>query len=174
MIGGWTSDNEELVRALFDTLDDDRTGEIDVERVMTLIWGMGIKIDETEIKQRIITAVNRQQQQQQETSALYNIDLVVSVIKELPTLRHDDDSKNHHSQEDELEEWFQLLDQDGKGYITEIDLKHLAEEMGEPQSLEQIRQMMIPFDRDVDGKWNFNDFCQLMMTKTNGSRKDKR
>mmetsp|Transcript_17163 Transcript_17163/g.22550 ORF Transcript_17163/g.22550 Transcript_17163/m.22550 type:complete len:141 (+) Transcript_17163:1-423(+) len=140
---------------------------------MTLIWGMGIKIDETEIRQRISTVVNRrQQQQQQQTSSLYNIDLVVNVIKELPP--PDDDSKNHHSQEDELDEWFQLLDQDGKGYITDTDLKHLSAEMGEPQSLEQIRQMMIPFDRDVDGKWNFNDFCQLMMTNTYGSRKNKR
>lgn len=154
---GWTKDDDHNVRATFSTLDDDRTGEIDIDQFLTLILGLGFgKLSRTELQQKIQMAKRRLFLSLKGDDQL-TVDLVVEVLKQLPP-----EPKRRIDHQRISDNVFQLLDQGEKGFISEQDLQQLSEEMGDPQSLEQIRAMMVPFDSEKDGTWNTDDLSKLM------------
>ena len=65
--------------------------------------------------------------------------------------------------EDELREIFRVFDEDGDGYISAVELKHVMRNLGEKLRDEDVKKMIEEADMDGDGKLNYEEFAKMML-----------
>jgi calmodulin len=77
-------------------------------------------------------------------------------------------SKHWHErdQEAELREAFRLFDRDNSGYITINELKQVMLNMGEKLNQEELEDMMREADVNRDGKLDYQEFVQKLLSTT--------
>lgn len=63
---------------------------------------------------------------------------------------------------EEIRKAFKLFDEDGTGRISLRNLRHIAMELGENISEEELRAMIEEFDLDGDGEVNEQEFIAIM------------
>ncbi|XP_020598131.1 calmodulin-like protein 8 [Phalaenopsis equestris] len=68
------------------------------------------------------------------------------------------------NKEDELKEVFKVFDRDQNGFISAAELKNVLISLGEKLTDEEAEQMIKEADFDGDGRVNYNDFVQTMMS----------
>jgi calmodulin len=75
-------------------------------------------------------------------------------------------SKHWHErdQEAELREAFRLFDRDNSGYITINELKQVMLNMGEKLNQEELEDMMREADVNRDGKLDYQEFVQKLLS----------
>ncbi|CAF3734214.1 unnamed protein product [Rotaria sp. Silwood1] len=75
-------------------------------------------------------------------------------------------SKHWHErdQEAELREAFRLFDRDNSGYITISELKQVMLNMGEKLNQEELEDMMREADVNKDGKLDYQEFVQKLLS----------
>jgi centrin-3 len=66
------------------------------------------------------------------------------------------------SPEEELTKAFQLFDHDTSGRISVRNLKHIAKELGENLTDDELQAMIDEFDTDGDGEISMDDFASIM------------
>lgn len=64
--------------------------------------------------------------------------------------------------EHEAREAFEVVDVNGDGMISEEELRHLSERLGEPFSDEQIEKIFSQADADGDGLISLAEFVHLL------------
>eukprot|EP01038_Epipyxis_sp_PR26KG_P009991 gene9991-13443_t len=69
----------------------------------------------------------------------------------------------------EFREIFNLVDKDGGGTITKVELAELMETLGIDASPEEIDQMISEIDQDGNGDIDFEEFVIVMSRKVNAS-----
>jgi len=57
---------------------------------------------------------------------------------------------------------FQLFDKEGSGFINFQSLKHVCQEVNQPMSDQDIRDLIDEADRDHDGRVTADDFYRIM------------
>lgn len=67
--------------------------------------------------------------------------------------------------EDDIMEAFRVFDCDGNGFISAVELRHVATNLGEPLTEEEANEMVRVADSDQDGLINYKDFINLMNPK---------
>ncbi|CAH1973574.1 unnamed protein product [Acanthoscelides obtectus] len=67
--------------------------------------------------------------------------------------------------EEDIKQAFNVLDTDGKGYITPLELKQVLVSLGEKYSDDDVKEMIKAADFDGDGRVSYDDFLQLMTMK---------
>lgn len=63
---------------------------------------------------------------------------------------------------EEIRKAFKLFDEDGTGRISLRNLRHIAMELGENISEEELKAMIEEFDLDGDGEINEHEFIAIM------------
>lgn len=67
--------------------------------------------------------------------------------------------------EDDLRKVFNIFDSDRTGEISLMNLKKMASELGEDMPFDELAEMIDRNDLDGDGRWSFEDFCEVMTNK---------
>ena len=70
--------------------------------------------------------------------------------------------------EDDVAHAFKVFDRDGDGLITADELRLTMNNLGEPLTEAEVKAMIAEADLDGDGKINFSEFKNLMLTKMKG------
>merc|ERR1712158_83803 len=65
----------------------------------------------------------------------------------------------------ELKDAFRIYDKEGLGYITNATLKELIGELLAPLTEEELDGIIDELDEDGSGTMDFDEFCEMMMTK---------
>jgi len=65
----------------------------------------------------------------------------------------------------ELKDAFRVYDKEGLGYITNATLKELIGELLAPLTEEELDGIIDELDEDGSGTMDFDEFCEMMMTK---------
>merc|ERR1711942_300191 len=65
----------------------------------------------------------------------------------------------------ELKDAFRVYDKEGLGYITNATLKSLIGELLAPLTEEELDGIIDELDEDGSGTMDFDEFCEMMMTK---------
>merc|ERR1712133_191766 len=69
----------------------------------------------------------------------------------------------------ELKDAFRLYDKEGLGYITTETLRGLISELLAPLTDEELEGILEELDEDGSGSMDFDEFCEMMMTKPEGA-----
>ncbi|XP_065408466.1 calmodulin-like protein 3 isoform X2 [Chrysemys picta bellii] len=64
--------------------------------------------------------------------------------------------------EEEIREAFRVFDEDGNGYITVTELRHVMTNLGEKLTDEEADEMIKEANADSDGRVNYEDFVRMM------------
>ncbi|KAK9247527.1 hypothetical protein V1506DRAFT_532199 [Lipomyces tetrasporus] len=67
--------------------------------------------------------------------------------------------------EEEIKEAFRVFDRDNNGYISSTELRHVMTSIGERLSDEEVDLMIKEADTNNDGRIDYNEFVQLMLSK---------
>ncbi|KAJ8097853.1 hypothetical protein POJ06DRAFT_270668 [Lipomyces tetrasporus] len=67
--------------------------------------------------------------------------------------------------EEEIKEAFRVFDRDNNGYISSTELRHVMTSIGERLSDEEVDLMIKEADTNDDGRIDYNEFVQLMLSK---------
>merc|ERR1712055_746935 len=65
----------------------------------------------------------------------------------------------------ELKDAFRVYDKEGLGYITTETLRGLIGELLAPLTEEELEGILEELDEDGSGSMDFDEFCEMMMTK---------
>merc|ERR1711890_54067 len=68
----------------------------------------------------------------------------------------------------ELKDAFRVYDKEGLGYITTDTLRGLISELLAPLTNEELEGILEELDEDGSGSMDFDEFCEMMMTKPEG------
>ena len=60
---------------------------------------------------------------------------------------------------------FRIYDKEGNGYITTETLRGLISELLAPLTEEELEGILEELDEDGSGSMDFDEFCEMMMTK---------
>merc|ERR1711970_153058 len=66
----------------------------------------------------------------------------------------------------ELKDAFKLYDREGQGFITNDTLREIITELLAPLTEEEIEGILEELDEDGSGSMDFDEFCEMMMTKS--------
>merc|ERR1712106_242107 len=66
----------------------------------------------------------------------------------------------------ELKDAFKLYDREGQGFITNDTLEEIIRELLAPLTEEEVEGILEELDEDGSGSMDFDEFCEMMMTKT--------
>ncbi|KAK9315713.1 hypothetical protein V1522DRAFT_409271 [Lipomyces starkeyi] len=67
--------------------------------------------------------------------------------------------------EEEIKEAFRVFDRDNNGYISATELRHVMTSIGERLTDEEVDLMIKEADTNNDGRIDYNEFVQLMLSK---------
>merc|ERR1712107_715135 len=65
----------------------------------------------------------------------------------------------------ELKDAFRIYDKEGQGSITTETLRGLITELLAPLTNEEVEGILEELDEDGSGSMDFDEFCEMMMTK---------
>merc|ERR1712087_978283 len=68
----------------------------------------------------------------------------------------------------ELKDAFRIYDKEGQGFITTETLRGLIGELLAPLTDEELEGTIEELDEDGSGSMDFDEFCEMMMTKPDG------
>merc|ERR1712215_148508 len=69
----------------------------------------------------------------------------------------------------ELKDAFRVYDKEGQGFITTETLRGLISELLAPLTDEELEGILDELDEDGSGSMDFDEFCEMMMTKPEGA-----
>ena len=136
-------------------LDKDGNGTITIEELGNVLYSMKkkLKVDESEIK-RVLKDIDK------DGDGTINIEEYFEKMKN-KTTRH----LIHRAllTRATVRKQFKRFDRDGKGYITEEDIKQFWEERtGSEVTIAQIVEALKDIDRDSDGNIDYEGFLVMM------------
>ncbi|KAK9237244.1 hypothetical protein V1525DRAFT_404639 [Lipomyces kononenkoae] len=67
--------------------------------------------------------------------------------------------------EEEIKEAFRVFDRDNNGYISATELRHVMTSIGERLTDDEVDLMIKEADTNNDGRIDYNEFVQLMLSK---------
>merc|ERR1712037_738777 len=84
----------------------------------------------------------------------------------LPALRHlPGRGPDMETMKRELKDAFRIYDKEGQGFITTETLRGLITELLAPLTEEEVEGILEELDEDGSGSMDFDEFCEMMMTK---------
>ena len=72
--------------------------------------------------------------------------------------------KNFASLNKELREAFRMFDKDKSGYIDAKEIQTVTTTLGEKLTDEELNEFMREADLDGDGRLNYNEFVNIMLS----------
>eukprot|EP00511_Aplanochytrium_stocchinoi_P006757 CAMPEP_0204841112 /NCGR_PEP_ID=MMETSP1346-20131115/40697_1 /ASSEMBLY_ACC=CAM_ASM_000771 /TAXON_ID=215587 /ORGANISM="Aplanochytrium stocchinoi, Strain GSBS06" /LENGTH=173 /DNA_ID=CAMNT_0051979027 /DNA_START=228 /DNA_END=749 /DNA_ORIENTATION=+ len=145
-----TEDQQTELKEAFDLFDSNKTGTIDYHELKVAIRALGFPIKKEEVL-KLAAEYDREGTGRIEFRDFLEI-MTEKITKRDPA--------------EELEKAFQLFDEDGSGKITLRNLRHIARELGENLSDDEMQAMIDEFDKDQDGAISQQEFEYIMSMST--------
>ena len=138
------------IRRSFEVMDEEKTNRICVKNFHTLFLGLGYQpkqMTQQELRDKVSASIEERKEQGVASSA-ENLELFeaevegddsfipLSIVLEILSQY----SRDRHG---EIDKCFQLVDSDGKGYITADDLQRLSTEAGEPIGVDEAEALLL-------------------------------
>ncbi|OWF37204.1 Calmodulin [Mizuhopecten yessoensis] len=135
----------------FSLFDKNGDGRIEAKELGTVMRGLGQNPTESELLDIIHEA-------DLDGNGTIDFPEFLSMMVNHRNLASDD-------QKEELKEAFRIFDVDGNGLIEAEELRHMMKNLGEKLTDEQVDDMIKEADIDGDGKVNYEEFVNMMMTQ---------
>ena len=152
------------LRRIFDVFDKNGDGMITTDELAQALEQLGLEADPSEIESTVQCYIKPGNTglEFEDFEALHQ-SLGNTFFGE------DEEEEDESSQEEsDLAEAFKVFDEDGDGYISASELQVVLEKLGLPEAreMERVRQMIISVDRNHDGRVDFCEFKDMMLSVT--------
>ncbi|XP_066398045.1 probable calcium-binding protein CML13 [Miscanthus floridulus] len=149
---GLTQQKRQEIKEAFDLFDTDNSGTIDAKELNVAMRALGFEITEEQIRQMIA-----------------DVDKDGSGAIDYEEFEHMMTAKiGERDSKEELSKAFRIIDQDGNGKISNIDIQRIAKELGVNLTLDEIQDMVQEADRNGDGEIDFEEFIRMMRRTSYG------
>ncbi|KAG8088443.1 hypothetical protein GUJ93_ZPchr0010g9767 [Zizania palustris] len=141
-----TAQKKKEIKEAFDLFDTDGSGTIDPKELNVAMRALGFEMTPEEIQQ-MIAEVDK------DGSGTIDFDEFVHMMT---------DKMGERDAREELNKAFRIIDKDGNRKISDVDIQRAAIEIGEPFTLDEIREMIEAADDDGDGEVDREEFLKMM------------
>jgi len=148
-----TAQKRKEIKEAFDLFDIDGSGTIDARELNVAMRALGFEMTPEQINQ-MIAEVDK------DGSGTIDFDEFVHMMT---------DKMGERDARDELYKAFRIIDKDGNGKISDIDIQRLAIETGEHFTLDEVREMIEAADENGDGEIDLEEFMKMMRRTNLGS-----
>ncbi|KAF8080162.1 hypothetical protein N665_0972s0023 [Sinapis alba] len=144
---------------IFDLFDKNSDGVITVEELSQALSRLGLDADISELKPTIESFIKPD-----ETGLRF--DGFEALHKTLDESFFGGDLELEGSPDSDLEEAFNVFDEDGDGFISPVELQKVLKKLGLPEAgeIEQVEKMIVSVDSNHDGRVDFFEFKNMMQT----------
>uniref|UniRef100_A0A1J3IC38 Putative calcium-binding protein CML43 n=1 Tax=Noccaea caerulescens TaxID=107243 RepID=A0A1J3IC38_NOCCA len=145
---------------IFDLFDKNSDGFITVEELSQALSRLGLDADVSELKSTVESFIKPDI-----TGLLF--DDFAALHKTLDESFFGADCECvDGSPESDLEEAFNVFDEDGDGFISAVELQKVLKKLGLPEAgeIEQVEKMIVSVDSNHDGRVDFFEFKNMMQT----------
>ncbi|KAF8720736.1 hypothetical protein HU200_023642 [Digitaria exilis] len=149
-----TAQKKKEIKEAFDLFDIDGSGTIDARELNVAMRALGFEMTPEQINQ-MIAEVDK------DGSGTIDFDEFVDMMT---------DKMGERDARDELHKAFRIIDQDGNGKISDIDIQRVAIETGEHFTLDEVREMIEAADENGDGEIDMEEFMKMMKRTNLGSQ----
>ncbi|XP_062201652.1 probable calcium-binding protein CML8 [Phragmites australis] len=149
-----TAQKRKEIKEAFDLFDTDGSGSIDPRELNVAMRALGFEMTPEQINQ-MIAEVDK------DGSGTIDLDEFEHMMT---------DKMGERDARDELHKAFRIIDQDGNGKISDVDIQRLAIETGERFTLDEVREMIEAADENGDGEIDQEEFMKMMKRTSFGSR----
>merc|ERR1712117_625116 len=149
---GFTEDQVEDFKEVFQLFDTKGDGLIQVNQVGEVLRALGTNPTEGEVKKLV-----------QSTCSVDGPDTRVTFETFLPMLQ-DVSSKPIRDTVDDFVEGLKHFDKEGNGLISAVELRHLLTGLGEKMSEEEV-EPLIHGKEDSQGNINYEDFVKMVLAQ---------
>mmetsp|Transcript_48773 Transcript_48773/g.110685 ORF Transcript_48773/g.110685 Transcript_48773/m.110685 type:complete len:167 (-) Transcript_48773:228-728(-) len=136
----------DTIQDVFNHFDTDLTGSVSRDEMGSALGSMGMSLSEDELTELMREA-------DEDESGTIELEEFVNIV--LAYTR-----KNADPQESLLHV-FDTFDVDADGLISAYELQNILAKHGEKLTMEEIDQLIATYDRDCDGKLNWEEFCSI-------------
>lgn len=158
---------EELFGSVFESLDSDKGGTLDVDgELLQTMQKLGLEVLLKDLRIAMEQVVQRKHDQV-ERVGMFQKRLVwdylfkEEFIKVMVLMSEPEAIKSQKRAEDELFSVFQEFDEDKSGSIDCDELGKAMEKMGRPMTEDQIDDLIFQIDTEGEGSINFVDFASI-------------
>lgn len=146
---------------IFDLFDKNNDGFITVEELSQALSRLGLEADFSDLKSTVESFIKPDQ-----TGLLFDDFSALHKTLDESFFGCDDDEDNNRSPESDLEEAFNVFDEDGDGFISALELQKVLKKLGLPEAreIEQVEKMIVSVDSNHDGRVDFFEFKNMMQT----------
>ena len=149
MAAALTEEQVDELKDAFSLFDKDGDGSIDYDELRTVMTSLGHNLTTTEL-QEMIDEVDSDGNGKIEFS-----EFITMMTQKIKTC-------SYHN---EVLQVFKILDKDGSGSISEVELREVMASIGEDVTDEEIREMIHEADTDGSGQVNFKQFASIVQFK---------
>ncbi|CAN6293736.1 unnamed protein product [Urochloa humidicola] len=147
------------IKEAFDLFDIDGSGTIDARELNVAMRALGFEMTPElwwwwQQIQQMIAEVDK------DGSGTIDFDEFVHMMT---------DKMGERDARDELYKAFRIIDKDGNGKISDIDIQRLAIETGEHFTIDEVREMIEAADENGDGEIDMEEFMKMMRRTNLGS-----
>ncbi|CAN8246173.1 unnamed protein product [Cochlearia groenlandica] len=144
---------------VFDLFDKNSDGLITVDELSQALSRLGLDADITELESTIESFIKPDQ-------TGLRFDDFSALHRALDESYFGDCDQDGLSQESDLEEAFNVFDENGDGFISAVELQKVLKKLGmhEAVEIEQVEKMIGSVDSNHDGRVDFFEFKNMMQT----------
>ena len=149
MAAGLAEEQVDELKDAFSLFDKDGDGSIDCDELRTVMTSLGHNLTTAEL-QEMIDEVDSDGNGKIEFS-----EFITMMTQKIKTCGY----------YNEVLQVFKILDEDGSGSISEVELREVMTSIGEDVTDEEIREMIHEADTDGSGQVNFKQFASIVQFK---------
>jgi len=141
-----TDEQKQEIKEAFDLFDTDKSGSIDYHELKVAMRALGFDVKKADVL-KLMKEYDRN-----ETGQIEYADFVDIMTQKMAD----------RDPEEEIRKAFALFDADQAGAISVKNLRHVARELGEVLSDEELQAMIDEFDKNQDGVIDQDEFIAIM------------
>merc|ERR1712024_60651 len=150
---GLAADEIKCLKTCFDLFDTKKVDFLSADDLGEIMRAMGFRPTEDELKELLLEI---DEDGSGEIEFAEFCQLCATFLVEDPDME---------TMKRELKDAFRIYDKEGLGYITTETLRGLIGELLAPLTEEELEGILEELDEDGSGSMDFDEFCEMMMTK---------
>merc|ERR1712077_170601 len=150
---GLAADEIKCLKTCFDLFDTKKVDFLSADDLGEIMRAMGFRPTEEELKDLLLEI---DEDGSGEIEFAEFCQLCATFLVEDPDME---------TMKRELKDAFRIYDKEGNGFITTETLRGLISELLAPLTEEELEGILEELDEDGSGSMDFDEFCEMMMTK---------
>ncbi|KAG5880813.1 hypothetical protein JTB14_027980 [Gonioctena quinquepunctata] len=138
-----------LLRRAFSMFDSTKKGNIEKEKVHTILTTLGHTYEDSELDALL-------ESEDPQCTGTLNFDSFCRVAS------HFFENEDDEALQKELKEAFRLYDKEGNGYIPTSSLREILAALDDQLTNDQLNEMIAEIDTDSSGTVDFEEFMEMM------------